>query len=392
LRRFCIFLFVIGHFSFSAAQSQHDSALHKYWSIEPSFHLGYIVKNSGDVPESNHPSSFQLTIAVQTNGSKDWHHIFGFPEVGCSVFLWDLGNRKELGRMAGIVPNITFNTQADRWYTPHINLGLGLAFFEKQYDYYANPADFYIGSKITAFACASVFVTPSLGQHLNLKTGFMVAHCSNGHYQVPNLGINLPSVFLGFAYAPRQIPKRFVRKDIVVPDSKIRFNIRTGVGVHELADTKGPVLTPKYAIYVNDIYLSKRYGKASNVQLGIEVNHYNSFYNYIVKHDFFSAQQRLKATVMGVFLAHELMISRFSLLTQGGINVYNQFYDKYIERNGNTSDFKNVTKKIFATRLGVQYYLFDPNYCTRSNVFIGAYIKANFGQADFICSQIGFVF
>lgn len=389
--RILTFLFVIANISITLAQPVTDT-LHRYWSIEPSFHLGYIVKNSGDVPESINPSSFELNIAVQTNGGKDWHHIFGFPKVGCSFFLWDLGNRKELGQMAGVVPNITFNTQAINWYSPKVNLGLGLAFFNKQYNYDTNPADYYIGSKMTAYAYVSAYIQPSIGRHLNLKTGFMVAHCSNGHYQVPNLGINLPSVFLGITYTPGELPKRFLQRDIAVPENKIRFNIRTGIGVHELAETKGPVLTPKYAIYVNDIYLSKRYGKVSNVQLGIEVNYYNSYYNYIVNNDYFLSQQRLKATVMGFFLAHELMISRFSLLTQGGINVYNQFYNKYSERDGKPDDFKRVTKKIFSTRLGVQYYLFDPKYCTRSNVFIGAYIKANFGQADFLCSQIGFVF
>lgn len=390
--RFFTFIIVITNLFTALAQPVKDSLSFRYWSIEPSFHLGHIVNISEDVPKSVNPFSMELDIAVQTNGSKDWHHIFGFPKVGCSLFVWDFGNRKELGRMAGVVPNITFNTQGSQWYSPRVNLGLGLAFFEKQYNYDTNPSDFYIGSTITAFAFASVYIQPSIGRHLNIKTGFMVSHCSNGHYQVPNMGINLPSVFLGLAYAPRELPKRFTRKDIKVPKSKIRFNIRAGIGVHELADTKGPVLTPKYAIYVNDIYLSKRYGKASNMQLGIEVNHYNSFYNYIVNNDYFSSQQKLKATVIGVFIAHELMISHFSLLTQGGINVYNQFYNKYIERNGKSNDFQNVTKKIFSTRLGVQYYLFDPKYCTRSNVYIGAYIKANFGQADFICSQIGVVF
>jgi hypothetical protein len=53
---------------------------------------------------------------------------------------------------------------------------------------------------------------------------------------------------------------------------------------------------------------------------------------------------------------------------------------------------KTELKKYISARLGVQYYFFDPEYCNRSNIYIGAYIKANFGQADFTCMQLGFVF
>ncbi len=390
--RIILSFFLLANFVIINAQPISDSVQHRYWSIEPAFHLGQIVKISGDVPQSVSPNAFELNVSVQTNGSKEWHHIFGFPKVGLSLFNWNLGNRQELGKMTGFVPNITFNTQSTKWYSPRANIGLGLALFEKQYNYFTNPANFYIGSKITAFAYASAYIQPRISNHLSLKTGVMVSHCSNSHYQVPNMGINLPSVFIGIAYEPRIIPKPFAQRNVDIPKSKIMFNIRTGIGVHELADTKGPVNTAKYAIYVNDIFVSKRYGKASNVQLGIEIKHYNSFYNYIVRNNFFKSEQKLKATVIGLFVGHELMISHLSILAQGGVNVYNKFYNKYVEINGEARDFQDVTKKLFSTRLGVQYYFLKPKYCTRSNVYIGAYIKANFGQADFLCSQIGFVF
>ncbi|HEY4789178.1 MAG TPA: acyloxyacyl hydrolase [Bacteroidales bacterium] len=368
-----------------------DTLTHRFWTLNTNFHYSYVVENYSQVPKSRNPFFIEINPSIQTAGNKEWQHIFGFPKVGCSFLVGDLGNRTQLGTILGILPNLTFNAVNARWYAPRIKLGLGLAYFTKTYGK-SDTMNYYIGSHITALAQASIFIQPKLNDHFELTAGIAVSHASNGHYQVPNLGINLPSVFIGLIYHPDVFTGKFLRREISVPPSKVRFNVRAGIGVHELARTLGPVGTPKYAVYVTDFYLSKRFGKVSNVQAGLEINHYNSFYNYIVKNDFFKDGQQLKATVFTAFLAHELMIGRFSLLTQGGINLYNRFYDQYILMYKSEQGLKSELKKYISTRLGTQYYLFDPRYCTRNNIFVGAYIKANFGQADFICTQIGFVF
>jgi hypothetical protein len=389
--RLCFILFLCNLFLTRAVAGENDTTTHRLWSYEVNFHYAYIVENYSIIPKSRNPFFVEFNPTVQTNGSKECHHIFGFPKVGVSIIAGDLGNREQLGYMFGAFPNFTFNTTNKKWYAPRVSLGLGLAYFTKTYST-RDSINFYVGSHITALAHASVYVQPMLNKFMELKIGIAVTHCSNGHYQVPNLGINIPSFFVGLTYHPNIFPAKFDRKDISVPPSKIRFNIRTGIGIHELARTFGPAGTPKYAIYVTDIYLSKRFGKVSNVQAGMEIKYYNSYYNYIVKNEFFTTQQTLKSTVFTAFLAHELMIGKFSLLTQGGINIYNRFYDQYILMYKSERGLKAELKKYISTRLGMQYYLFDPKYNTRSNIFLGAYIKANFGQADFICTQLGFVF
>jgi len=391
MRRFGLILFITQLFFNNVDATNVDTLAHRLWSHEISFHYAYVVENYSVVPKSKNPFFIEFNPCVQTNGNREWHHSLGFPKVGCSLIIGNLGNKLQLGNIFGILPNLTFNTVNKSWYVPRISLGLGLAYFTKTYSE-NDSVNFYIGSHITALAHAAIYIQPRLTEHLELLAGIAVSHCSNGHYQVPNLGINLPSIFVGLAYHPVIFPQKFERNVIPLPSSGIKFTIRTGIGVHVLARTLGPAGTPKYAIYVNDLYLSKRYGKVSNVQAGLEINHYNSFYNYIVKNDFFKDQQQLKATVFTVFLAHELMIGRLSLLTQGGINIYNKFYDQYILMYKSEQGMKADLKKYISTRLGVQYYFFDPERFTRTNVFIGAYIKANFGQADFICAQAGFVF
>ncbi|MDP4210578.1 MAG: acyloxyacyl hydrolase [Bacteroidota bacterium] len=372
-------------------QTPGDSVRQSYPVLEVTPHLGYIVKNSGQVPESKRTMFVEFNPSVQTNGSREWHHIFGFPRIGCSLMAGDLGNSRELGHFWGVAPNITFNTLNPKWYSPRVTLGLGLAYFNRPYNETENPLNFYIGSHITALATSAVFVEPAINSQFSLKAGIRVVHCSNGHYQVPNLGLNMPSVFFGIVYTPNGTPE-VRRRNILVPPSKLKFNLRLGIGVNELARTFGPAGTSKYAIYMTDVYVSRRVGKASNLQLGLEMKYYNGFYQYIKRNNLFERDWTQKSTVFGFFVGHELLINRFSLLTQGGINLYNEFYDKYIQQYKSEKGLQADLKKLISTRLGVQYYLFNPAYATRNNIFIGGYIKANFGMADFICTQVGFVF
>jgi hypothetical protein len=356
---------------------------------ESTLNFGYIVRNSPEVPHNKMPIFLSLNPSVQTRGRQEWHQFMGYPRVGCKLTLGYLGSNQNLGYLFGLTPNMTFNAFPKHWYSPEVNLGLGIAYFNKPFDEESNPGNLYIGSPVTVMAEAAVQIQPRINEKTSLLAGLRVVHCSNSHYQVPNLGMNIITAYVGILINTKPLIEKPEPSMLNIPKSRIHLNFRSGIGIHELAKTVGPVGTPKYAIYVNDIYLSKRYGKLSNVHAGLEVKYYNSFYNYIVDNDFYPEKKKIKATVFTAFLAHELMIKRFSLVTQGGINLYNKFYSDYMNQFLSERGFKLELKKIFSTRLGVQYYLLDPKYCSRTNVFLGAYIKANFGQADFICFQAG---
>jgi hypothetical protein len=372
--------------------AQEKLPLPVLYSYETSVHIGQIVKNSPQAPTSNPSVIYEFNLSTQTSGKNEWNALLGFPKAGCSFFLGNLGNKKDLGNFAGLLPNMTFNTINPKWYIPRINLGLGIAYFNNPYNQQKNTSNFYIGSAITAFGYASVYVQPRINNLFSLKTGISVMHCSNGHVQIPNLGINLPTIFIGFIYTPLPIPSIFNKRNITIPQSRIHFAIRAGIGVHELAKTTEPIGTPKFAVYTTDFYLSKRFGTINNLQLGLELRHYNSYYNYIKNNNFYSNNRKLKSTVAGIFVAHELIIHKISLLSMAGINIYNPFYAEYMKQYKSQRGLNAELKKYIFTSLGLQYYLRDPHYCSRSNIFIGAYVKANFGQADFVCSQIGFIF
>ncbi|NJO68700.1 MAG: hypothetical protein HC830_04950, partial [Bacteroidetes bacterium] len=236
---------------------------------ETSVQAGNIVKNAGDVPDNRSSFFFVLNPSVQTTGGEEWHHIYRFPRAGCKITLGDCGNRNELGYLAGLTPNITLRTYSGRRINTSVNLGLGIAYFNKPYDEITNPHNFYIGSHLTALAEASVQCEYGVGKNLSLISGLRVVHCSNSHYQVPNLGLNILTLYMGVLINKRQAQALPERVPVEVPRPKVRFNIRSGIGVHELARTLGPAGSPKYAIYVNDFYVSRLFGRVSNVHAGL---------------------------------------------------------------------------------------------------------------------------
>lgn len=361
------------------------------FSLESTVQLGYIVRNYSEVPSNKAPLFLTLNPSVQTGGKEDWHYVYGFPRVGCRITLANLGNVSELGYMVGFTPNMTFKLIPQKWFVPTLNLGLGLAWFNKPYNEISNPRNYYIGSHITAMAEASLQVEPKIGEKLFLLAGLRVAHCSNSHYQVPNLGMNILSVYMGVLINPTKVPQKSEISLKEKSASSIKFNIRSGIGIHELARTFGPAGTPKYIISANDFYVSKLFGRISNVHAGLEINYYSDYYRYTVDNDLFQTDKRLKSTVFTAFLAHEFMIKRVSLLAQGGINLYNKFYRSYISQYKSEQGTNLWLSEMISTRLGLQYYFFDPAKYNHFNVFVGAYIKANFGTADFACFQMGVV-
>lgn len=363
----------------------------KNWQIAYVPHYGKIVRNYRDFPE--HSASFihELHIGIVTNGDKYWHHLYNFPEIGAAILYSNFGNDQVLGQNVAVIPNITFSPSSYKRFNVKVTLGMGLAWFNKPFDAETNIDNRLIGSSITNMSMASFYIHQRLNKSFDLQIGWSAFHCSNGHYQVPNYGLNFPSIDIGLKYRPNGDYKIAPRTRNYERRGPLKFNIRMGMGIHEFAGTNGPVGTPKWGIYTSSIYASKRYGPVSNLHCGFSVKYYNDFYNIIVRDSIYDSHQHIKASVFTFFLAHELMIHKIGFLVQGGLDLYNPFYNEWHDITNSDNTIFTYLESITSTRIGIQYYFFDPKMNTSKNVFIGVYAKANFGKADYVGMNLGFV-
>lgn len=376
-------------FSSSGSHAQSDSLKEFHGNsffIEPIANVGKIVKNYPTFPSLDIAAITELNFAWQTNGKKIWNHNYNFPQAGVSLIFGILGNSSVIGNAYAIMPNMAFNSGRNF----EMRLGHGFAYYPLVFDSVTNPTNTLISSHITNIGSFSLTYRKKINDKLVIKAGASSFHFSNGHYQLPNIGINTLMATVGIKYFPGGISAKPERIKTPVEKHPVRFNVRFGAGSHEFGNELGPVGGPKYPVYASSIYLSKLVGRLSNVHAGVTGRYYTNYFEFISDSNVYASNRHLKSSAFSVMLGHEFMCGKFSLLTQGSVNVYNPFYIYYLRYNQNTV-FKFV-ETWFNSRLGFQYYFRDPYAEHRFNMHTGIYINANFGQADYAELSVGFVF
>ena len=380
---FCVFC------STDKVRAQSDS-LSQYpknvFSIEPIFNIGSAIKNTPSFPPIGLAYISELSFAWQTMGRKDWNHYYKFPTLGFSFVYGIFGNDQVIGRNYALMPHFALDMARNF----EMRIGCGLAYFPVKNDPITNPDNYLIGSHLSTCVSMSMTWRKKLSKHFVLQLGGASFHSSNGHYQLPNVGLNSLVVTAGLKYFPSEVPVKTVKKDFAKIKYPLRFNVRLGLGAHEFGNEKGPIGGPKYAIYSSSLYLSKRYGGISNVHAGITGRYYSNYYSYISDSSLYSSGKQIRSCAFSAFLGYEFMCGHYSLLAQGAINIYNPFYKYY--HAVPKQDFFEFGETWNHNRLGVQYYLFEPSAQNHFNMFAGIYINANLGRADFTDVSLGFVF
>lgn len=383
---FFLFLPFLGIASTDSIPEKSNTAVDFY------LHSGKIIKNYPHLPNSGSTISSEIYFGYIANGSKAWHSHFRFPQVGVSLIFTDFGNKEIFGQNISFLPNITFRHGNTKKFYAESRIGFGLACFNKHYDLVNNPENLYIGSTITNISFASFDAVRFVSPKFAIKAGISVFHFSNGHYQLPNIGMNIPCFNVGLKYIPEGLHASFKENRIEKFDNRILFNVRLGFGVHEFGYATYPAGGARYPVYMSTIYASKRITPVNNLQLGLFFNYYTSFYDFIVTQEIFSSKQHLKSSVISVFLGHEFIAGHFGFVAEAGINLYNPFHRKFVRLYYEKPDFTSFLKTLSSNKLGIQYYPLSPEKSAGHKLYFGAYIKANLGQADFIEYGAGYTF
>ncbi|WP_246296922.1 hypothetical protein [Winogradskyella vidalii] len=147
---------------------------------------------------------------------------------------------------------------------------------------------------------------------------------------------------------------------------------------------------------------------------GFYYRFYEHYYDYIKNNETLVAEQYPHytenpygyATNFGLFATSELLIDHFGFALDFGLNIYKPFYkvdwqinQGYTYQNLNNQTFEVLgelnwyyeIKRTISTRMGIKYYLWTTNRAPQHNIFIGAHINANLGQADFTELSLGYV-
>lgn len=351
-------------------------------------YIGRIVPNyTSDYPSAKMRGDVAIAIGNRSDSTL-WGQYYNYPETGVVLQLSSLGNRTVFGHQFSLYPFASFRLNQKR--KPlFLKFGLGAAAFTKFYNPVTNRFNGAIGSRFTWHFNLSLARTIAIFPNAELRISGGFYHASNGHVQIPNFGLN--SALIGLEVLFRNQKPYINRVKNTNAKSYWVFELRTGLGLHELAGTASPYGTPKYGIYsigINAGYVHREHIK---YKLGLTNRYYNSYNNYLVSKG--HNPSVWQASGLYLMTGTEFLLGHFGLDIEVGFNLYRPFFNEYYTTFQSTRKSRDYwLQRILSCRIGVNYYLFSCYKPQRWNVKIGAHMNANFGQADYADLSLGFTY
>lgn len=361
--------------------------------IEDKVYTGYVIQNFlnyDSFPKLSPAFINEFKVGHKTLGKKSWHQYYNYPEVGVSFLYGGLGNKRQFGNTFAIVPNISFNIKTYDKSSLKMSFGWGISHFNKPYDSIDNPHNILIGSKLTHSAYIVLQYQKYLGRNFYFDLAGAYLHSSNGHYQVPNGGMNLATLSVGVKkyFSPNN---KFIEQNRPEKRAKSDIYLNLGYGIHEFAGTMRPVGTPKYDVYTLTLLYGKNYSYIGKYFIGFSGKYYKAFKYYIKKDSLYDKNIDLNSTIITFILGNEFQFGNFSIFVHGGLNIYTPFVRNFVYSDIYKYNINNILELFISTKLGMRYYLLNPQ-TSNFNIYTSWAIKANFGNADFTELSLGFVF
>ena len=291
--------------------------------LDANFFYGTILEHNSDISHliTGHPSGLILSLNKKTFGEKAWESRYDYPDYGASFIYQDFKN-EFLGDNYGLYAHYNFY-----FFKRNLmfRIGQGLAYNTNPYDKVNNFRNNAFGTRLLSSTYLMFnYKKENLFKGIGLQTGISLIHYSNANVKAPNSSINSFAFNIGVNYL---IDNKEKREFIASTEDKkftekVKYNIAFRTGVNE-SDVNN---SGQYAFYIVSAYADKRINRKSAIQLGTEV-FFSNFLKTHIKYnavafplDNVSGDEDYKR--VGVFVGHELFISKTSLITQLGYYVY----------------------------------------------------------------------
>lgn len=301
---------------------------------------------------------------------------FNYPTFGIGLSYARMGalnfkNDSRLGDIINLYGFAEFNLVRTRQFKAGPLIELGMAYSSQNYDYYTNPKNLYIGSKVFAMLGAGLQAEWMFTPQWALQAGFYLTHHSNGMFRSPNQGINEMAVSLGVRHYLGQ--KAYEPKSAEAPQKPeyakgIQYNLFAAAGVHScpieldgILASDDPARTPPARFRgVMGTEAVWRYTPVFATGIGLEAdldaNNYRQTDLLLKGQEDPDGYSPLR---IGAYLKQEFWYRRISLHIAAGVYLY--------KRCGLTEDISRTFEKI-----GIRYH-----FGQQSGLFAGLDLRAH---------------
>lgn len=369
----------------------------------PEFAIGKTQEANTYFPKTSLQKNIFLSLGFYSfNWDKKWAKQLNFPKTGLCLGYTDLGNLDKIGRAFSITPFIEFELLNNL----DLNIAFGGSYIDTQYNKNTNPFNRAVSTKINwSF---KTFLYYNIFKEWRAGLGYL--HHSNGHTSLPNQGLNSFVLSVSKKINVKPPIKSLIDQKNTDNKSKTYISFRYGMGQNALS----PKFNSKKEVYNVSADIGKIINNTFKFGGGFYYRFYEHYYDYIKNNEELVEQQfphfrdnpYSYATNFGLFATSEVLLNHVGLEFDIGVNIFKPFYKidwqlnsgYYTDENGNTIetlgklDWYYEIKRTISSRMGLKYYIFATENLPKHNIYIGAHINANLGQADFSELSIGYTY
>lgn len=357
--------YLLFYISFFLSQYAHLQS-NLDWGIEAKINNGFLIGKRPQVsglPQS-HTFATELSFVIYPSGKKKWHSVYNFPSIGVTLVGTSVGNKEVLGNFYGSYAFIEFPLLKTKKYKLLAKLGNGLAYTSKVYDPILNPKNSVISTHLNTIVSLGIKNQFIFGRNY-FSIGLDLTHCSNGAFKVPNIGINMPFVSLGYGYQLMNPSNKKPVNDSVseksIPFQTLLFGVSGVFSAKEIY----PTGQGRLPVYGSSIFL--RYFQ--NLKVGWEISLDVISKQIITKYKPEIPKNQFDLIQVGLYAGYLLPLNHLHFVLGMGVNIRDKF----------------VPEGMFYHRIGTRYYF-------NNGIHLNAVLRSNWAKADFAEWGIGYTF
>ncbi len=350
----------------------------KGFSIEPTLHFGSVTKHTSKLTFDVKGPSYgaDINFKFQTYGKKEWQEWRKFPLFGVTALWLRFGNNSVLGNAFSITPNLSIPLFNKRNWQGYYQIGIGYAYMTKKFDVVNNPENNAIGSNSVSTILMKFYTTRQLNSKWKLNAGISLNHFSNGGARLPNFGLNVPALMIGFNYAPQPLLKDqfFFHNKNKKRIRKFGFDLQTGFGLVQRFAIGGP----RFPIYIFGVRGKYYLNRVNRLVAGFEYEQNRAIYSFTL-HTYNALTRddaRKKASRLMFVVGDEFLFGSLSITLQLGVYL------------GNFSFLKPATTY---TKFTTRYYL-PSKGILKHKMFLEVALKTHLTVAEYISIGTGINF
>jgi hypothetical protein len=269
--------------------------------------------------------SVTIDIGRQTDGSREWHHLYGLPTYGFGVSVASFGSGRPLDAytffswpFARLRERIQLTT----------DFGMGVSWNWKEFDRATNSHRTVLGSNLNARVDWGFYLRHLTTEQMSVYAGVDFTHRSNGGMRQPNGGINVvgPSVALRYDLAPQRSLPPIKQSEPFRPSWELV--VGGAAGRKNVVYKAGPDVSRHHGAFEATAAMQRHFYRFGKIGAGTDLAYDGASGARVAMVEGLPVQWRPAAgqrLALGMFGGYEHVINRFSALVHTGYTVWRGF-------------------------------------------------------------------